>query len=69
MKSGVISTEVIFTSVASKRVLEIAAKCLVELRLIENRRIGSNWLDEYEVSGEVGKVEKFAKMLESIELK
>lgn len=69
MKRGVFSTEVIFTSVAPKRVLETAAKCLVELRLIENRRVGSSWLDEYEVSGEIGKVEKFAKTLKSIELK
>lgn len=62
------STETVITPVNPERTFRIADECLIEIRLIENRREASQWIYEYEVNGEVGKIKKFITRLRNIEI-
>jgi hypothetical protein len=66
MSKDIVFSETFFTSLIPKRVFRIADECLVEIRVIENRRESSTWIYEYEVSGEFGKVEKFLVRIRNI---
>jgi hypothetical protein len=66
MSKDIIFSETFFTALIPKRVFRIADECLVEIRLIENRKESSAWIYEYEVSGEAGKIEKFLVRIRSI---
>lgn len=68
MRKDIIITEALITLVIPEKVLRIADECLVESRLIESRRKSSQWNHEFEIRGEVGKVEKFLKRIRSFEL-
>ena len=62
-------SEAVMTPLEPRRTTVLADECLVELRVIESKREAAGWKYEYEVSGEVGKVEKFLLRLRDIEQK
>ncbi|GEM_PF-630819 len=69
MRRGVYTTETVISPVESERAFRIAEECLIEIRFVEMRRENSAWLYEYEVNGEVGKVNKFVARLRQVEFK
>jgi hypothetical protein len=66
MKSNITFSETFFSSLVPERVFKVADECLVEIRVIENRKESSEWIYEYEVSGEFGKIEKFMNRIRNI---
>ena len=68
MRKNMFITETLFTKIRPEKVSKISEECLVTIRLIESRQEASTWSYEYEVHGEVGKVEKFLKRIRSFEL-
>ena len=67
MGKVLIYTETVIASVEPERALRLADECLVELRLVEERKVANGWLYEFEVKGEAGKVAKFISLLKDIE--
>lgn len=68
MHRVIVFTETVVTSVEPKRTLKTAEECLVEIRVVENRKEASGWMYEYEVSGEIGKIQKFLRRIKSLEI-
>lgn len=68
MHRSMVFTETVVTSVAPKRALKAAEECLIEIRVVENRKEAAGWIYEYEVKGEIGKIEKFAVRIKSLEI-
>ena len=68
MRRDVVFTQTVVTSVEPERAIRVADECLVEIRVVENRKEVSGWVHECEISGEAGKVEKFVKRLKNLEL-
>jgi hypothetical protein len=69
MKNRVLDfTETVFTSLEPERIFKVADQCLLEIRFIECRKEASNWINEYEVKGEFGKIEKFLIRIRSMEI-
>jgi hypothetical protein len=68
MRKEVMLCETLLTSVVPERVFKMADECLVEIRLVESRQASAGWTHEFEVRGEVGKVEKFFKRVRRFEL-
>ncbi len=62
-------TETVFTSVEPKRVIKAAEECLIEIRVVESYKEAAMWIYEYEVKGEIGRIEKFAGRIKSLEIK
>lgn len=67
MRKDIILTETLLTSVTPEKTSKLADECLVEIRLIESRNLSSAWTHEFEVQGEIGKVEKFFKRMRKFE--
>ena len=61
-------TETVITSVDPQRALKAADECLIEIRLIESKREALIWIYEYEVKGEIGKIEKFIERIKSLRI-
>lgn len=61
-------TETIITTVESKRVFRLADECLLEIRLVESKKQSSDWLYEYEVKGEAGRIAKLMTRLKRLEV-
>ncbi len=68
MDKVIIFTETVLTSVEPKKTFKAAEECLVEIRMVENRKEASSWVYEYEVNGEIGKIEKFLGRIKSLEI-
>lgn len=68
MNKNIAFSETFYTSLVPERVFKVADECLVEIRVIENRKESSAWIYEYEVSGEFGKIEKFLVRIRNIEI-
>jgi hypothetical protein len=69
MSKVIIFTETILTTVEPKRVFKAAEECLVEVRVVESKREDSRWIYEYEVKGEIGKIEKFFHRIKGLDRK
>lgn len=69
MRKFVNVTESIVTPVEPRRGAILGEECLVAIRVVESRSGTTGWLYEYEVTGEVGKVEKFFARIKDIEQK
>jgi hypothetical protein len=69
MRKFVNITESIVTPIEPRRASILGEECLVEVRFVESRSETTGWLYEYEVSGEVGKVEKFFVRVKDVERK
>lgn len=69
MRKFVRVTESVVTPLEPRRTDILGGECLVEIRFVESRSEAAGWLYEYEISGEVGKVEKFLVRLKDIEQK
>jgi len=69
MRKFVNVTESIFTPVEPRRAGILGEECLVAVRFVESRSETTGWIYEYEVTGEVGKVEKFFVRIKDIERK
>ncbi len=67
MGKGFVFTETVITSIEPKRAFKTAEECLVDLRLVENRKEAFAWVYEYEVSGEMGKIAKFLGRIKGLE--
>lgn len=67
MDRVIVFTETVLTTVEPKRTFKAAEECLIEIRVVENRKETSTWVYEYEVKGETGKIEKFLKRIKSLE--
>jgi hypothetical protein len=68
MEKRLTFTKAVMTSVEPKRAIRNADECLVEIRLVESFKNGMNWLYEYEVRSESGKIDKFIERLKRIGL-
>lgn len=69
MRKFVKVTESLITPLEPRRVDILGDECLVEVRFVESRSEIAGWLYEYEVTGEVGKVEKFLIRVKDVEQK
>lgn len=69
MRKFVKTTESIITPLEPRRAVIVGDECLVDVRFVESRSEAAGWLYEYEVTGELGKVEKFFVRLKDIERK
>lgn len=69
MRRFVNVTESIITPIEPRRAGILGEECLVEVRFVESRSEAAGWFYEYEVSGEVGKVEKFFVRVKDVEKK
>ena len=69
MRKFVNVTESIFTPVEPRRAGILGEECLVAVRFVESRSETTGWIYEYEVTGGVGKVEKFFVRIKDIERK
>lgn len=69
MRKFVKTTESVITPLEPRRAAILGDESLVDVRFVENRNEAAGWLYEYEVTGEVGKVEKFLSRLKDIERK
>ena len=69
MHRSMVFTETVVTSVAPKRALKAAEECLIEIRVVENRKEAAGWIYEYEVKGEIGKIEKFFHRIKGLDRK
>lgn len=67
MSEPIIFTEIILTMVEPKRVFKAAEECLAEVRVVESKREESRWIYEYEVKGEIGKIEKLFHRIKGLE--
>ena len=67
MRNFIKTTESIITPMEPRRAAILGDECLVEVRFVESRSQVAGWLYEYEVTGEIGKVEKFLVRLKDIE--
>lgn len=61
-------TETVITSVDPQRAFKAADECLTEIRLVESKREALMWIYEYEVKGEIGKIEKFIERIKSLRI-
>lgn len=68
MSKGLVSTEIVFTTIEAKKAFRTAEECLIDIRLVESRKEASVWVYEYEVNGEIGKLAKFIKRIKSLEI-
>lgn len=69
MRKFVKTTESIITPLEPRRAGILGDECLVDMRYVESRSEAAGWLYEYEITGEVGKVERFFARLKDIERK
>lgn len=69
MDRVIVFTETVLTTVEPKRTFKAAEECLIEIRVVENRKEASTWVYEYEVKGEIGKIDKLLKRIKSLETK
>lgn len=69
MRKFVKVTESVMTPLEPRRAGILGEECLIDLRFVESRSESHGWLYEYEVTGEVGRVEKFFIRLKDIEQK
>ncbi|MBP2635254.1 MAG: hypothetical protein H6Q72_1161 [Firmicutes bacterium] len=69
MRKFLTLTEAVITSLEPRRVGILAEECLLAVRFVESHSEDAGWCYEYEVSGEVGKVEKFLLRIKDIEKK
>ena len=69
MRKFVNVTESIVTPIETRRAGILGEECLIAVRFVESRSEPKGWLYEYEVTGEVGKVEKFFTRIKDIERK
>jgi len=69
MRRVIAFTETVLTKVEPKRTFKTAEECLIGIRVVENRKEASTWVYEYEVNGEIGKIDKFIKRIKSLETK
>lgn len=69
MRKFVTLTEVVITSLEPRRIGILAEECLLDVRFIESHSEDTGWCYEYEVNGEVGKVEKFLLRIKDVEKK
>lgn len=69
MRKFVNVTESIVTPIEPRRVGILGDECLVAVRFVESRSDSTGWLYEYEVTGEVGKVEKLFVRIKDVERK
>ncbi|HWR43415.1 hypothetical protein [Sporomusa sp.] len=69
MRKFVKVNETVITPLEPRRADILGDECLVDVRFVESRSEISGWLYEYEVVGEVGKVERFLNRLRDIEQK
>jgi hypothetical protein len=61
--------EAVSTSVAVEKAARIADECGVVLSLVDTRlRSDKRWINDFEVEGSPGKVEKFVMRLREIEM-
>jgi hypothetical protein len=67
MNKEIVFEETVFTKVDPKRTFKAADECLVAIRLIESKKEAAAWNYEYEVSGEIGKIDKFIARLKKLE--
>ncbi|MGE5605436.1 MAG: hypothetical protein ACM3YE_07070 [Bacteroidota bacterium] len=68
MDSIMVFTETVITSVEPKRAFKAAEECLIGIRVIESKKEALMWFYEYEVKGEIGKIEKFLARIKSLEI-
>lgn len=68
MSKEIIFEETVLTKVNPERTYRTADESLVKIRLIESKKEASDWVYEYEVSGEIGKIKKFITRLKNIEI-
>ncbi|HWR05429.1 hypothetical protein [Sporomusa sp.] len=69
MRKFVKVNETVITPLEPRRVDILGNECLLDVRFVESHSETGNWLYEYEVIGEVGKVERFLNRLRDIERK
>lgn len=69
MRRVVKTTESVVTLLEPRRAGILGEECLIHVRFVESRSEADGWLYEYEISGEVGKVEKFLVRLKDLEQK
>ncbi len=67
MRKTIVVSETVVTSIEPKRVVRQADECLLSIRVVESRKESTNWIHEYEVTGEPGKIEKFLARIRDIE--
>ncbi len=67
MRKPIQGTETIMTTIEPERLNRLADEAMLKVRLIEERKEAGNWLFEYEVSGEIGNVEKFLARMKKLE--
>lgn len=67
MHKPLVYTETILSSVKPEKTLRIASECLLEIRLVESKKVSAAWIYEYEVCGEFGRIEKFKGRLGELE--
>lgn len=69
-----IATETLITTLEPERAIKVADECLVEIRVVESRKEpqprgrSAAWSYEYELKGEIGKVEKLISRIKKIEI-
>ena len=69
MRKFVMLTEVVVTSLEPRRINILAEECLVDVRFVESHSEDTGWHYEYEINGEVGKVEKLLLRIKDIDRK
>jgi len=70
LRKFVTLTEAVVTPLEPRRVNILAGECLVDVRFIESlSEAAAEWQYEYEVTGEVGRVEKFLLRVKDVEKK
>ncbi len=67
MRKLIHSTETIMTAIEPERLTRLADESMLAVRLIEERKATGKWIFEYEVSGEIGNVEKFLVRMKKME--
>ncbi len=63
----IVFTKTIVTSVEPERTFRTAEECLIEIRLVESLREASAWKHEYEVCGQIAKIDKFLSRIKELE--
>ncbi|WP_371368374.1 hypothetical protein SRRS_19760 [Sporomusa rhizae] len=69
MRNHFKTTESIVTPLEPRRVEILGDECLIQVRFVESHSHAAGWSYEYELVGEIGKVEKFLVRLKDIEKK
>lgn len=67
MNKSPVFTETVISSVKPEKTLRIADECLLEIRLVESKKVSTAWIYEFEVHGEFGRIEKFKGRLADLE--